>query len=353
VITIVKKIKSLALVGLIAITGLRATENVPSTPVNTNNSASTEVFAEFTKGNFQPVMYFEAPSKGGDPIMSTYNPINNKLNVLIFGCTTPSSYVVKVDNPSDYEKLEVNRFKEFIRPESKTLVKDFRCRGSREAFFGFVAEEVLNALNLVPFKKYKGLPFGDPYKQGIPSNWVFNSADQLKSLVVYLKKEFSSNNIQPLTRKPLLVVEVLDKTQQIDNESLAFLKNFYTLLDASNPVVAKFFTEAQKMIRKAHLRTKDSAPIAQDACEAVFLDVEKKCNDFDMKKLAITTGIIIIACAVLANFDDITNFLKAIFPRPFKNLNWNGWMPALKKEKKESVEQKLDKIIENTKKEVK
>lgn len=240
----------------------------------------------------QPVVFFRAIQGAKYPMMFKFIPAADQLNIVFFG-VEKSGYVRHVKRPSDLMTLVPIRYG-LTFADSKTKI-DKKYEGFRDSPLGKGFENLFKMVGLLPTTGYKGTALVDEYNAGIPMKLVLSSVDQFKALKVYLRRNLAFPDVT--SKKPLLLLEILDTTKSLDEDDKTFLNAYFDVCDPLDPAVKKFFENAQKSITKLHAKIEDAKHIGESAGEMIFRAFEEneKCKTlFDAKKLAsylVTAGL--------------------------------------------------------------
>ncbi len=234
----------------------------------------------------QPIVVFKSIDGGKYPFMMKFNPATSDIQTVLFGAYKNGSVQLIKKGEELATMIPVRSITQNIDSNIKL---DKKFKGYRETVIGVGLESTLQILGLMSAAGYKGIPLVDEYVAGCPMKIVLSSQAHLDALVQYLSRCFAAKGIEPRDSKPLLLLNVLN--QPTSNDSMAFLEEYFEILDSSDSAVKLFFEGAQKAIYGAMIKTKDARLVGESVGEVLMNTweegVSKIAKDFDTKKFAL------------------------------------------------------------------
>lgn len=297
--------KSICMVLFLGITSI-----ISATNINRENYANRKEFATTD----QKIGYFRG---FGKPWMTVFKPAQGQLSMVTFGkINTETGSIEQFKNyGTEFETLIPIRFTiKFVEtPVSVQIDKIYA--GWRESYIGRALETIFKSIKFLPDLKYQGTPFVDEYQECMPMKWVFNDMQDFVGFKTYLKKKFEEKNVQPLAEKPLLLIEFDKINQTFEKDDLSFLTTYYELLDATDPIVKKFFDTKQETVDEARDNTKDAKVILDSYGEMFMRTIEGAAWDFKGKEMIIY-GTAAVALALTV--DLVKDYVKAKVTQPVR-----------------------------------
>ncbi len=160
---------------------------------------------------------------------------------------------------------------------------------------------LLGRINLLLWNssKYDGTLLADEYHQGLPMWWRLRNAKDAHELITYLRKEFQTDGLIPLSEKVFLYISFSHPNEKLLDEDTEFLNNYFTLIDSNqNNIVAAFIQNNNAMLRE--IRDSENCnpvPVNETLLERALRILEKTINKLESRDITI---IIIAAMAIYA-----------------------------------------------------
>lgn len=277
-------------------------------------AADAAKYSEFTKHD-QPFAFFKVADGDKYPYMIKAEPGFNRFSMILLGSERENGDVVLAKTAQDLETMTPIR--NTLKCADSGVQIDKIYEGFREAYVDIALEATFKLMNMYPMEGYKGKLFVDEYLAGMPMKWTLSTSAQLSATVKFLQARFIENKIAPAANKPLLLVELYDKSSIVGAEA-AFLNNYYTVLDLQDPEVATFFVNAQKFLNDALDKTKDAKNVAEAFGEGLLRELDEKAKKFEAKKLIGWVTMIVLAGLTWKAFENFVfkPISNKLFPEP-------------------------------------
>jgi len=255
---------------------------------------------EFKKVD-QSFMFFK--TFGKCPYAMHYDPAINQLSYTFLGCLdTKTENIVLPRKGAQLATLIPVRFTQKFLDANVQI--DRKYSGYRETFIGKSLEGGLKALGVMSDHQFEGSFMINEYKNAVPMKWVLRDMTDLKGLITYLKAKFTEENIVP-TKKPLLLLEIVNNTNALDAADLEFLNTYFEILDPLDSNVKAFFSACQDTLNDAMDVSKDAKYVLESFSEMVLRDIEKGDQEFKGKELAVKMVVLVAAAFTTALIVDV------------------------------------------------
>ncbi len=240
-----------------------------------------------------PMLHYKAVKGMKFPAVYVLNRMTHTVEV--FGLVRFSPFTNRamlITSPEHLADMKVSEYKAIFAEVGLKLHKKFD--GAREAFMAKVVESTLNSMSL--FSHYKGSPLVDQYRLGIPQRWTLSSPAELEATVKFLKNKFGFFQIKPLETRPPLLIDILKNGNQVSPETVAFLNNYYDLVDARDEAVAKFYGDAHDHLMDYLSKDRDAKVVGESVIDTLMRTVDENMKGLDAQKLALAavTGYITV-----------------------------------------------------------
>lgn len=269
-------------------------------------------YPEFSRID-QPFVIFKTYGKYPSVIECT--PAINEAKIMF--CGTGNKECAK--KAKDLENLCVLR-KKIVNADAGTQIDR---KYVRETVMGSTLAGSFNLLGLLSNDPYEGNVLINEYSKGLPMKWVVRDCADLRALQVYFKA-----HTLPKQEKPLLMLVVING-EKVVGDDLAFVNEYFELLDGSNAVAIEFFEKSQKTFVNISKTAKEAKYVLETFGDMVLREVESEFKDFDVKKLT-----------VLATKTVIVTFTLALTYKLFDELLFKPVFDATKEKIKETFVKK-------------
>jgi len=247
--------------------------------VLTMSVASADKPVEFTRLD-QPFVIFKTDGKYKN--VTVADPRRGQCDILVCAAQDPITKETRViKKPNDFAQLHPLRH--IMRNIDWFKKMDKFFSGYRDAVCATLLEESLKVVGLMSDEVYQGSILIDEYNQSFPMRWVLKNAQELKGIRTYFEERVAPAQ----GKKPLLLVNFLDETSEIDSADLEFLNSYFTLLQDNDPDVVSFFEKGYETIKDIFDKTNAAAFMGEDFGQALIRMLEKDTEEFKFKGLAL------------------------------------------------------------------
>lgn len=234
------------------------------------------VVASFPLTIQTPVSIFK--STGGKyPYQFTYRPAQNELSTVLFGAQDENSEIrlVKSGDASDLVNLTpASTSLQFLDARLKITRKYFR-----EAFLANVVSSILTVSGLLPQETHKGTCIIDEMQAGIAMKWVLQNPEELRGMQAYIETKAAQKNIT-FTNKPLLLIDLLNGSDQLTSNDYNFLNKYFTLVSPTDTEKMEFYDKATAILMDITTSDVKYSNVAESCCQRFLRQIEDDCNGF-------------------------------------------------------------------------